>query len=403
MKIFERVIDARIRNIAKVTPNQCGFVKGSGTTDAIHAVRRLIEGHQEKRIPIHFAFLDLEKAFDRIPHELIWYALRHHGVPEEYVRWIKLLYANTTGTVRCAAGTSPSFPIRVGVHQGSALSPLLFILCMDTVTADIQLPHPWTLLYADDVELASRSRQELEDSTVRWDARLSKYGLRLNIGKTEYLECGEQTDGTINIGGQPLKKVTKFKYLGSQVTSDCGTITDARARANAAWLKWRQVTGVLCDRRIPTYLKSKIYRTVVRPVALYGAECWPVIKKHEQILSTMEMRMLRWSLGLTRWNHVKNIDVRRRLRVAPILAEMRRARLQWYGHVLRSADDSVAKVALNSHPEGRRPRGRPKQRWLDTIRYDLRTANLTPEDAADRVKWRSRCNADPALAGQRQR
>ena len=142
MKIFERVIDARIRSIVEVTPNQCGFVKGSGTINAIHAVRLLMERHLEKRIPIHFAFLDLEKAFDRIPHGLTWYALRQHDVPEEYVRWIKLLYTNTTGAIRCAVGTSTPFPIQVGVHQGSALSPLLFILCMDTVTKDIQLPHP---------------------------------------------------------------------------------------------------------------------------------------------------------------------------------------------------------------------------------------------------------------------
>ncbi|EYC14718.1 hypothetical protein Y032_0039g118 [Ancylostoma ceylanicum] len=71
MKIFEHVIDRRIREIVQLSPNQCGFVPGCGTTDAIHAARLLIEEHREKEKPLHIAFLDLEKAFGRIPHEVI--------------------------------------------------------------------------------------------------------------------------------------------------------------------------------------------------------------------------------------------------------------------------------------------------------------------------------------------
>ncbi|MGL4932411.1 MAG: RNA-directed DNA polymerase, partial [Aeromonas sp.] len=67
MKIFERVIDTRLRKIISISPNQCGFVRGRGTTDAIYAVRLLLERHREKNQPVHMAFLDLEKAFDRVP------------------------------------------------------------------------------------------------------------------------------------------------------------------------------------------------------------------------------------------------------------------------------------------------------------------------------------------------
>jgi hypothetical protein len=396
MKIFERVLDARLRSIVDISPNQCGFVKNCGTTDAIHAARLLMERHREKRKPIHMAFLDLEKAFDRVPHDLIWLALRLHNVPEAYVGWIKLLYQTATSSVRCAAGTSENFPINVGVHQGSALSPLLFILCMDTVTKDIQTKHPWTLLYADDVMIASETRNGLEQQVQEWKTRLEQFGLKLNTIKTEYLECGDQTDGTIAADGVQLNKVTQFKYLGSCVNSDCSTLPDAKMRVSAAWMKWRQVTGVLCDKKIPLRLKSKIYRTVVRPVALYGTECWPTTKKHEQALHAMEMRMLRWSLGLTRLDHVMNENIRKTLKVAPITDKMRESRLRWYGHVLRSNSTTVAKTALELNVEGRRPRGRPYTRWLDRLKDDMRLSNLTCRDAADRIKWRNRCKqADP--------
>ena len=71
MKVFERILDKRIREIANLTKNQAGFVKNCGTTDAIFAARLLVEKHREKNVPLHLAFLDLEKAFDRVPHDVI--------------------------------------------------------------------------------------------------------------------------------------------------------------------------------------------------------------------------------------------------------------------------------------------------------------------------------------------
>ncbi|EYC42513.1 hypothetical protein Y032_0528g2973, partial [Ancylostoma ceylanicum] len=242
------------------------------TTDAIHAVRQLTEKHREKKKTVHLAFLHLEKAFDRIPRKLIWLSLRDHGVPEEYVRWVQLLYSNVTSSVRSAAGTSAPFDVHVGVHQGSALSPLLFILCMDTVSSELQSRPLWTLLYADDVVVAASTREDLQKQVQTWKDRLERYGMKLDIKKTEYLVCGEQTSGTIYIDNEELPKASVFKYLGSRISADGNTIVEAEWRANDAWSKWRQVTGVMCDKKVSLKLKSKIYRTVVQPVALYGAE-----------------------------------------------------------------------------------------------------------------------------------
>uniref|UniRef100_A0A914VFU1 Reverse transcriptase domain-containing protein n=1 Tax=Plectus sambesii TaxID=2011161 RepID=A0A914VFU1_9BILA len=187
MKIFERVIDRRIREVIKMTPNQCGFIKNCGTTDAIHATRLLLEKHREKRQPLHVAFLDLEKAFDRVPHHLIWYALRRSGIPEELVNWVQLLYRDPKSHVQAAAGTSKDFRITVGVHQGSVLSPLLFIIIMDVITRDLHQQPPWTLLYADDVMLAATNKADLQHQVQAWSDRLARFGLRLNVKKTEYM------------------------------------------------------------------------------------------------------------------------------------------------------------------------------------------------------------------------
>ncbi len=102
--------------------------------------------------------------------------------------FFSVLYQNVTSVVPCPAGISALFAINVGVYLGSALSPLLFIPCMDAATADLQAPHPWTLLYTDDILLTDSERQNLQDHTQRWKDRLDQNGLRLNIDKTEYMK-----------------------------------------------------------------------------------------------------------------------------------------------------------------------------------------------------------------------
>ena len=101
--------------------------------------------------------------------------------------------------------------------------------------------------------------------------------------------------------------------------------------------KWRQASGVLCDKRVPQKLKGKFYRTAIRPAMLYGAECWPTKRRHIQQLSVAEMRMLRWICGHTRRDRVRNDDIRDRLGVAPIEEKLVQHRLRWFGHVTETS------------------------------------------------------------------
>ena len=85
---------------------------------------------------LHHIFVDLEKAFDRVPRRVIEWALRRQNVPKRMVQLIMALYVNTNSRVKTFIGTSKEFEIKVGVHQGSALSPLLFILVMEEATRE---------------------------------------------------------------------------------------------------------------------------------------------------------------------------------------------------------------------------------------------------------------------------
>ena len=76
------------------------------------------------------------------------------------------------------------------------------------------------------------------------------------------------------------------------------------SRVKLAWMKWKQLTGVLCDKKVPIKLKDKVYKTVIKPTMPHGAECWAVRKKDR--LHVAEMRKLRWIRGKTRKYHVRN-------------------------------------------------------------------------------------------------
>ena len=81
-----------------------------------------------------------------------------------------------------------------------------------------------------------------------------------------------------------------------------------RCKLKAAWQKWRVLAGVLCDAKMQKYLKGKVYKTMIRPVLMYGAETWTVTGKEEGLLERTEMRMLWWIFGVSlkdkKWNEV---------------------------------------------------------------------------------------------------
>ncbi|GMQ01954.1 hypothetical protein CsSME_00048401 [Camellia sinensis var. sinensis] len=116
MKVWERVMERRLRDITEVSENQFGFMSGRSIMEAIYLLRRVIEKYKEKKRDIHIVFIDLEKAYDRVSRDIIWWVLEKKGVTKGYIDVIRDMYEGMVTTIRSPAGETNEFPITVRLH-----------------------------------------------------------------------------------------------------------------------------------------------------------------------------------------------------------------------------------------------------------------------------------------------
>ena len=286
-KIWERVVDRRMRQCTNIHESQFGFMPGSrSTTDTIFILKQTIEEHREGQKNIRVTFIDQEKAYDSIPREDIWRSSRELNVPEKYNRLIQDMYQGCKTVVRSAAGESISFGMDVGLHQCSALSPYLFLLMMDVLTQDVRKDVPGSMMFADDIVLCGDDETDMTEYLETWRKALEERGMGISRPKTQFMDFNFGQDNgqerePVKILGEELQRVHHFKYLGSSVEETGGMATEITQRVSAAWRNWKRCSGVLCDRRMPVKLKGKVYKTVVRPALLYGAETWATTRGQE--------------------------------------------------------------------------------------------------------------------------
>jgi hypothetical protein len=153
-------------------------------------------------------------------------------------------------------------------------------------------------------------------------------------------------------------------------------------------------------------LKIKIYKTVILPVVLYGCETWSLTSGDEQRLSVFKNRVLRRIFGPQReedgsWRKLHNDELHSLYSSPNIVRVIKSRRMGWTRHVARMEEGRGVYRVLVGRPEGKRPLGRPRRKWEDNIKLDLREIGIDGANwiqlAQDRVQWRSCVNTVMSL------
>ena len=167
-----------------------------------------------------------------------------------------------------------------------------------------------------------------------------------------------------------------------------GCEREVKKRVQAEWNGWRRVSGVICDRRLPARVKGKVYSLVIRPAMVYELETVAVTKKQVEEMEVAEMKMLRFAMGVTRKDKIRNEYIKNTVKVERLRMKMREGRLRWYGHIMRRDQKYVGRKMIEMELPGKRRRRRPKRRFVDVIKEDMGEVGAKETDVEDRKVWR---------------
>ncbi|KAK3512120.1 hypothetical protein QTP70_031238 [Hemibagrus guttatus] len=251
-KVYSRVLERRVRPLVepRIQEEQCGFRPSRGTLDQLYTLHRVLEGSWEFAQPVHMCFVDLEKAFDRVPHGILW--------------------------------------------EGCPLSPVLFIVFMDRISRRSQGLEGVrfgdhrisSLIFADDVVLLASSGLDLQHALGHFAAECEAAGMRVSTSKSEAMVLDRKKVAcTLQVGGEVLPQVEEFKYLGVLFTSEGGMDREIDRRIGAAAAVMRSMyRSVVVKKELSRKAKLSIYQSIYAPTLTYGHELWVMTERIENYI-----------------------------------------------------------------------------------------------------------------------
>jgi hypothetical protein len=201
------------------------------------------------------------------------------------------------------------FPIKNGLKQGDALSPLLFNFVLEYAIRRVQVnqdglklngTHQF-LAYADDVNILGGSLHTVKENAEALVVATKEIGLEVNADKTTFMVMSRDRNAgrgdSVKIDNSSIERVEEFRYLGTKLTDQNSIQEEIKFRFILGNACYHLVQNLLFSRLLSKNLKVKIYRTIILPVVLYGCEIWSLTLLEERRLRVFEHRVLRIVFG----------------------------------------------------------------------------------------------------------
>jgi hypothetical protein len=225
------------------------------------------------------------------------------GIPMKLVKLTRAALKRVRSMVKIHSTTSETFETKRGLRQGDSLSCYLFNLALEKVIRNAKLDirgNIYTrtvqlLAYADDLVIVGRTIQATKESFMVLETSARKMGIAVNEKKTKFMEVGKKitTVAHFTVGNYKFEKLHKFRYLGSLVTDKNDISVEIKNRTGLGKKCYYGLRKHLGSRNISTGTKCLIYKTLIRPIVTYGAECWVLTKKDALQLAVFERKVLR--------------------------------------------------------------------------------------------------------------
>ena len=218
-KLFTSIINQRLINWSTAneisTDAQFGFKSGHSTINAIFILQNLIQKRLNNKKRLYCAFIDLQRAFDSVYRNALWYKLIKYGVDGKLLKLLRSMYSAVKSCVRHLNTLSDFFSSDIGLFQGEIMSPILFSFFLNDIEQNLQelifdgitldQITIYLLLFADDAILISDTKEGLQRSLNQFEAYCKKWKLTVNIGKTKVMICkkgGRAPDEHFTLNGK---------------------------------------------------------------------------------------------------------------------------------------------------------------------------------------------------------
>lgn len=317
-KLFTKILNQRFVRWAEDSDinneEQAGYRKGYSTIDQMFNLQSLVQKHICKQKGRCFVLMvDFSKAFDTIPHELLWYKLRKTGVHGKILKVLQNMYSKLKSCVRTPEGLTEYFKCTRGTRQGCMLSPFLFVIYISELvkmlkdagcsgiqvndTSDVML-----LMFADDIAMCADTPGRLQKMLDTLALFCRKWGLKVNLMKTKIIvfRRGGIVKSTEKwfYNGEVVECVNHYKYLGLFFTSKLSWSLAKKTLASQAGKALNSL--YLCNAKcggIPSKIYFDMFDKMILPILLYGADIWGF--KYSEKIEQVQVKFCKRLLGLT--------------------------------------------------------------------------------------------------------
>jgi len=293
-KVLSIVLYGRLKPHANkiIGQYQCRFREGVSKIDQIYTLRQILEKTLEFQTETHHLFIDFKTAYDKVNRNQLYKTMLELGIPLKLVRLPQAMMEGTTAKFKIQNELSESFHIRKWLKQGDALARILFNITLEKIIrkaninqhGNIFYKFVQILAYADDIDIICRSLKSLQEVTIALDRAARIMRLEINQAKTKYMICGNKKKNAEDIFKVKLmtfERVNSFKYLGTLTTYRNDTSAEINNRIMLANRSYFGMMNMLKAKNINRKHKVTMYKTLIKPVLMYGAETWVLSKVDE--------------------------------------------------------------------------------------------------------------------------